>query len=152
MVDQYEEQLKFAVNLITIIEYARHRFAMFMDDMTLCHIAADGSKFFITGLKLIEGMGHGLISLNRDNDTVRFQCTIVANNPSIEVVREQLDRIVSQIIGYLSRDWMITEKAVPLPYEHRLFAIHKPWKLEINTHIIPRVNETFDARLAVICH
>jgi len=151
ILDQFEQQLRFAVNLITIIEHARNRFETFIEDMKPRYIADNGSKAFATDLELIEGMGYGTVWLNPDS-TVRFNCDIVENNTSLELVQSQLDMIVSQIVDYLSRDWMVNRKPLSGPYEDALLAIHKRWKLEMKSHIIPRVDKTSDASLDVLSY
>jgi hypothetical protein len=132
--DQFEQQLRFAVNLITIIEHARNRFDQYIQDMRPRYIHDEsGMKSFATDLELIEGMGCGSVWLHPDN-TVRYRCDIVANNTSLELVQSQLDMIISQIVDYLSRDWMISRKRLSGPYDDALLAIHKRWKLEIKGH------------------
>ena len=96
-------------------------------------------------------MGYGTVWLNPDT-TVRFNCDIVENNTSLDLVQSQLDMIVSQIVDYLSRDWMVNRKRLSGPYEDALLAIHKRWKLEMKSHIIPRVDKTSDASLDILSY
>ena len=149
--DQFEQRLRFAVNLITIIEHARNRFETFIEDMKPRYIADDGSKAFATDLELIEGIGYGRVWLDPDN-TVRFHCDIVENNSSLALVQSQLDMIVSQIVDYLARDWIINQKRLSGPCEDALLAINKRWKLEMKSYITPRVDKTSDAGLYVLSY
>src|SRR5262249_25093086 len=133
-------QPSFAVSLITIIEHARHRFESLIEGSKPTFIADDGSKAFDTDIELVEGLGKGTVWLESDG-TVRFSCAIVANNPSLALVRAHLHLIVREIVDYLkqspARDWKITEDRLSKPYLPRLHAVHKHWKLEIKASITP---------------
>ena len=139
----------FIEKLNTIIEYAQTRFERLTNDSKWTYTDDSGSKAFKTGIELVNGLGTATIWLDPDN-CVRFMCQIVKNTPSLKLVRDHLDVIVKEIFGYLSRDWKTTEDPLSEPYLPRLHAIHVKWKLEVEVHIIPRVDETFDASLTIL--
>jgi len=148
MLDLRHQRIRFAVSLITIIEHAQYRFETLIEGSKPRFIADNGSKAFGTDIELVEGLGKGSVWLDPDG-RARFSCEIVENNPSLELVRSHLDIIVRKIVAYLSRDWEITEDPLSEPYLPRLRAVHKHWKLEIEAHIIPRVDNTFDTSLNI---